>query len=100
MIENYVDKLPFKFTGAIKWDTGTLPSNRDQTRGAGHAGVTELERWPHNGGLSELTRFATGKGAGSLFLFSIKSEADTNACEHIIVSGVRSFLLNKVNIKS
>ena len=75
MIENYVDKLPFKFTGAIKWDTGTLPSNRDQTRGAGHAGVTELERWPHNGGLSELTRFATGKGGRVpvSFLYQIRS---------------------------
>jgi hypothetical protein len=54
--------LPFKFTDAIKWDTGNLPSNRYKNRDASHVGVTELERWPNNSRLSELTRFATGKG--------------------------------------
>jgi len=34
-IEDYVDKLPLKYTGLIKWDTGNPPSNRHQNGGAG-----------------------------------------------------------------
>jgi hypothetical protein len=39
------------------------------------------------------------KPAVSLFLLPIKSKADTNSYEHIIVSGVGSFLMNKIKIK-
>ena len=40
-----------------------------------------------------------GKAAVFLRLLPITSEADTNSYECIIVSGVGSFLMNKIKIK-